>query len=339
MEYGGIENRTAEVVDGRHLCAVEPYAHLRSAAALVRLVKVAVDGLLQETEAVAVEGYGAMGGEPLPAHAQACDPFPSAVPLALEGDFLAQHGESLPLLKQVDGVAEEVLVHQHAVLQALQSCYGIHHEAPALPLDVEACVEHPPAVAALLVACDAAYIVGVGLLALHGAQVVVGVTALIRIVVGHREVHLEVAGRFYDAAQAPSSAFHLVLPLMAEIIVPQSAAAVIVSSGAESQLVAYAVIVGDGDASLPVGGGEAHLEVGALVVEGILGVNPYESAHRVTAVESALRSAQDVDALDVVEGEVEGALVEVGHVVHVQAYGRGVDSGADAADIYRRGEA
>ena len=65
----------------------------------------------------------------------------------------------------------------------------------------------------------------------------------------------------------------------------------------------------------------------------------HQSTHGVAAVKGALRSAQDVQSLDVIEIEIERALVEVWNVVYIHAYRRGVDARTDASDVHGRGKA
>ena len=66
----------------------------------------------------------------------------------------------------------------------------------------------------------------------------------------------------------------------------------------------------------------------------IAGVHLDESAHGIASVESGLRSAKHLDAFHSEEVEVESRLVGIGGIVHVETYGRSVDSRTYTSYIY-----
>ena len=73
-----------------------------------------------------------------------------------------------------------------------------------------------------------------------------------------------------------------------------------------------------------------------MVSHGVLRVQTNQATLGVHAVEGALGTAQDVDALDAVEMAVEKALVEQGNSIDIHAHGRTVLTGADATHIHGR---
>ena len=78
-------------------------------------------------------------------------------------------------------------------------------------------------------------------------------------------------------------------------------------------------------------------DVGTLIVQRVLGVDAYESAHRIPSVERALWSAQDIYALHVAQVEVVGALIHPWDVIYIQPHGRSVDAASHSAHVYRSG--
>ena len=81
-------------------------------------------------------------------------PLPSLSRLALEGDFLADGVDALLLFECVGVVNREVLVHEHAVVQALESGHGIEDEIVGLMLDVETGIQEATAISAFAVVGD-----------------------------------------------------------------------------------------------------------------------------------------------------------------------------------------
>ena len=79
--------------------------------------------------------------------------------------------------------------------------------------------------------------------------------------------------------------------------------------------------------------GTTQFHVGAFVGEGVGRENAHQSAHRIAAVERALRAAKHVNARHVEKREIIGRLVDVGDVVDVEANSRRVDARTDTADI------
>ena len=86
-------------------------------------------------------------------------------------------------------------------------------------------------------------------------------------------------------------------------------------------------------------GSPARLHFRALVGNGVGGEDAHQAAHGVAAVERALRTAHHIDAVNTLEVEVVGRLVDIGHIVHIEAHGRRVHARTDAADVAGRGDA
>ena len=302
-------------------------------------VGIALDHLV---DALAVEGHRAVGVEVLVEAEGTGGPLPALAGVGLEHHLFAQRVDALPLLQVVDGCSGEVLVDEHAVAQPLVARHGAQREAAGLVLQVEASVEQVASVAARLVVADGAYcgLQRLGLLLrIDAAHIIIGIATLVVVLVAQAEVELPAVGGEQDAAEAPAYALCIVHLLAAEGgVAEESALVVVVASGGEGEAGAHAVVVGERGVVV-VARGSAQAQVGALVAEGRLGVDLDESAHGVASIEGALRAAQHIDALNVGIAKVEGRLVDVGDVVHVEAYRGGVDARANAADIDGRGEA
>ena len=289
-----------------------------------------------------MEGHRSVGVEVLVEAEGASGPLPALAGVGLEHHLFAQRVDALLLLQVVDGCSGEVLVDEHAVAQPLVTRHGAQREAAGLVLQVEASVEQVASVAARLVVADGAYcgLQRLGLLLrIDAAHIVIRIAALVVVLVAQAEVEFPAVGGEQDAAESSAYALCIVHLLAAEGgVAEESALVVVVASGGEGEAGAHAVVVGERGVVV-VARGSAQAQVGALVAEGRLGVDLDESAHGVAAIEGALRAAQHVDALYVGIAKVEGRLVDVGDVVHVEAYRGGVDARANAADIDGRGEA
>ena len=83
----------------------------------------------------------------------------------------------------------------------------------------------------------------------------------------------------------------------------------------------------------------ARLDVGALIAERIAGVDSNQSALGVHPVKGALRAAQHVYALHIIEMGVEGALAHHGDAIHIDSHSGRIDSRPDASRIERGGVA
>ena len=94
----------------------------------------------------------------------------------------------------------------------------------------------------------------------------------------------------------------------------------------------------EGNAPPSGASGEAGFHIGAFVLKRVGGEDANHAAHGAASVECSLRTAQDIDAIDVGETEIVARLVRVGDVIDIHSNGRRVDAGADAADIDRRGQ-
>ena len=73
-----------------------------------------------------------------------------------------------------------------------------------------------------------------------------------------------------------------------------------------------------------------------LICERRKGIDVYHSAHRIAAVERALRAAQHLDAFDVRQIEIVVLLREVGNVIDIESHDGLVDACPQSAHIDRR---
>ena len=175
--------------------------------------------------------------------------------------------------------------------------------------------------------------------AAHGvADMAIGAGPFVRLLERRRPVHLYFMRGLPREARSSAAALHAV-GVLAERVVGEVAVAPVVERADRDAEVFGGVQVGDGrEAAAHRLCGKSCRDVRALLHQGVGGVDADKAARRVASVERALRTAQHVHARHVEEVEIVGALVEIGHVVHVQTHGGRVDARADAADIYGRGE-
>jgi len=138
--------------------------------------------------------------------------------------------------------------------------------------------------------------------------------------------------RAKDEAQLASGLVHEVGAAVRGLILPEAVRAVVERGHGQGHAVAEAVMVGGLGLALAVHA-SAQAQVGALGVHGVARIEAHQSTLGVHAVEGALRSAQDVDALQGVEVLVVHALRDQGDAVDVHADGRTALLGADAADV------
>ena len=84
---------------------------------------------------------------------------------------------------------------------------------------------------------------------------------------------------------------------------------------------------------------QSQLHVGSLLVHRIFRVDSDEAALGILAVERALRTAQHIDAVELIRVGVERALADERHPVLINAHGRAVHARPDASHVHRRGVA
>ena len=76
------------------------------------------------------------------------------------------------------------------------------------------------------------------------------------------------------------------------------------------------------------------MNVCTFVVPRIPCVDTHQTAHRVSSVQSALRTAKHIHALYFIETEIESRFVHVWDIIHIKSDGRRVDPAAYASDIH-----
>ena len=184
-----------------------------------------------------------------------------------------------------------------------------------------------PLVKSQFVCCD------VSRLAAFLVKRCVCVTVLVVVVVAGCEVYMQVFERPPHESDFASGVERLVGIFVQVCVFEHPARIVEKSPDGISELVVDFLIVCQRYVIL-VSAADAQSQLAALIGEWRYGVDFYESAHSVSAVERALRPAQYVYALYVVHVEVECRFVYVRDVVYIQSYGRRVDSRAYAPDVY-----
>ena len=234
------------------------------------------------------------------------------------------------------------MVHEETIAQVLIGCDAAQGEFAEPMLNAQPRVEKLAAVTGLAVGFNISrggHVSHFPARAAHGvADMAIGAGPFVRLLERCRPVHLYFMRGLPREARSSAAALHAV-GVLAERVVGEVAVAPVVERADRDAEVFGGVQVGDGrEAAAHRLCGKSRRDVRALLHQGVGGVDADKAARRVASVERALRTAQHVHARHVEEVEIVGALVEIGHVVHVQTHGGRVDARADAADIYGRGE-
>ena len=324
VEDAGVQRGCAEAAPHRHDAVLERDGH--GAHALCGEVgQGAVDDGGQPVDAFLIECDGGFRAEPLVLEVDAAGPLPASAVLRLDGYLLAQHLAVLFLLEGEDVLPRVVLVHVHLVLQELEACDAAQHDAVEVVLCLEARAEVVSQIVSFAVVCHTASVVA--------CLFCVGVCALACPLVTCGEVDVDALCGAVDASPVSCDVIAAVHAFIIACVVLEVAAQVLVADAcAEGKVVGWAVVVRYARAIIIICSGSKH-EVCALVVHGVLGVDAYESAHRVASVESPLRAPEHVDAVGVAQVLVHAAHVCQGDVVDVHAHGGRSDAAADAAQV------
>ena len=330
MEEGDVRARCAERAVERQACVGQCQFHPHGQVGHLAV---------QVVDAAAVEGDRASRLQALVQEEGSRGPLPALRGGAFEGQFFADRVQALALCQAEHVVREEVLVHEEAVGQVLVGRDRRQGERFLLPFGAQPRAEQAAAVAALPVLRDEAQEVCMFLLAGHRTFVDVGTGILVAVFIVHLEVNLQRRGGSGHRPQ-PSACRVAAVGMPSCRHVAEETLLPVIESPDRKGHVLRRVDVG-GERGAPGVGfrGETEAHVGAVAAEGVAGVDPDESAHRVAPVEGALRATEHVEAFHVEEVEIVGAFVGVGHVVHVKADSRRVDARADAPDVDGRRDA
>ena len=341
MEQRPVQQRGIEVTADGHPALLDAergedtHAHGGSHRHLDALRDDAAQHPVQHPHARFPEDNGRIGLQRLVETEGAGSPLPAATRAALQHDFLTEGVRALPLLQCIDVGGGEVLVYRHPVFQVLVAGDDAEGEVSRLMLQVQTCIQQVAIVAVVAVVRHLPD-VGLQLFRLPGgvgaALIEVGVAVLVAVFVVDVQVGFPVLRREVDGADASACRLSLVGALSGQGVAEEAALIVVEASGREGEPFREAMVVGQ-RGIVGVTGARAQAEVGSLIGEGRLGVYLNQPAHRIAPVKCALRAAQHVDTLHVGIAEVERRLVDIGDIVHVEAYGGGIDARADAADI------
>ena len=179
-------------------------------------------------------------------------PLPSLARLALEGDFFGDGVDALLLLDGVGIHRREVLIHEHAVVQVLESGHGIEDEVVCLMLDVEAGVQEATAIRAFLVVGNLTEQVRTVFLTLELAGIIIRIATLVGIVVSGGKVYLPIRRRQPDGTDASASGLHVVHLLVEERVGKESVRSFVITACREGKLLAHTMIVGEGCTTMVV---------------------------------------------------------------------------------------
>ena len=300
------------------------------------------DTSVEETDAVFLENHGAVGLHLRISRIDARGPLHTLAFRAFQRNLFGHAVHFLPLLERINIGGNEILVHEEAVAQVLVRRDAAQGEFAEPMLHAQPRVEKLAAVTGLAVGFNISrggHVSHFPARAAHGvADMAIGAGPFVRLLERCRPVHLYFMRGLPREARSSAAALHAV-GVLAERVVGEVAVAPVVERADRDAEVFGGVQVGDGrEAAAHRLCGKSCRDVRALLHQGVGGVDADKAARRVASVERALRTAQHVHARHVEEVEIVGALVEIGHVVHVQTHGRRVDARADAADIYGRGE-
>ena len=285
------------------------------------------NGLEDVADAVFLEDDVAVGGQGVVEAEEADGPFVAAVFADGAKDELLVDGVlALPLVDGEDALAGEVLIHGHVVVEPLVAGVGGELEAVGEVFEPQGVVAHPAAVVAGVVVVYRGDFSALFVVEAVGEGVLVGE------VEPAGEHGFQAGGDLPFEFQTAAGGLAAVGFSAGELIGEVAAVAVVVGADAQAGSVAEA-----GEfryPGLPVAvAAAADGEAVALVFEGGKGVDVDDAAHGVPTVEGTLGAAEDFDALDVEEVEVEGGFVHVGDVVDVEADALAAAPGADAAQV------
>ena len=255
--------------------------------------------------------------------------LPDAGTVAFEHQFLDDAVLQLVLLEAQIGLGHVVDVHGHVVFEILIGGGAVEVDAVHGVFQLQSGVEHGTAITAVDGGGHGAY------LARSDIEHAIGEGVLADPLVVGNEIEREAAGGIPHEAQLASGLVRLVGAVAGGLVPEKAVLPAVEARHGEGEPVADLVIMCHLGIAVHAGA-EAEPDVGALILEGVLGIDAHQSALGVHAVEGALGTAQDVDALDAVEMAVEKALVEQGNSIDVHAHGRTVLAGTDATHIHGR---
>ena len=290
------------------------------------VVGVVLDCLRQELVHGRVEVHGGVGLLPLVREEHACRALPDAHLVALVHQFVGDGVLQLCLLHVHVVLRAVVDVHQHVVLQVLPAQRIVHVSPVACVPQVQPRVQQVALVVALTVGRGVA-----GFLGVHVEQSV-GKAVLPHVLVVGQQVQRQPLGGAHHQPQPSASLVALVGTVAGGAIAEETVLTVVESCHRECQPVAELTVVGHLGAPQEVGA-DAQPQVGALIVHGVLRVQPHQSALGIHTVERTLGATEHVDTAGLVEVGVEGRLRHQGNVVDIDAHRRAVDARADASDV------
>ena len=137
-------------------------------------------------------------------------PLPSLAGFTLECNFFANGVDALLLLDGISIQRREVLVHKHAVVQVLESGYGIENEIICLVFDVETGIQEATTIRTFAVVGNLSKQVCTVFLSTKLSGIKIGITTFVGIVVSGGKVYLPIIGRQPYGTDASATGLHVV---------------------------------------------------------------------------------------------------------------------------------
>ena len=169
-------------------------------------------------------------------------------------------------------------------------------------------------------------------------ELTIAETILIDILIVGRPVELEFLCGLPNQSHLTAGFRRLVILIVEILVVDKALQAAIEASHRKGELLRRTVMMSHFDIAIQAVA-DAQTDVGTLIVHRILRVDAHKAALSVLSVERALRTTQDVHTVQHIEMVIKGRFRHQRDIVVIEAHGRAVDTGADAAYIHRRGEA
>ena len=168
--------------------------------------------------------------------------------------------------------------------------------------------------------------------------IVIRISALIAIFIAKGHIYFQVRSGQVNTTETSATGIALVYLFVISCRIFKEATCVFVeTSGRKGEAVGCPVIVGEWHIIIIVSCC-SHADISTLISERRFCVHFDKSSHRITPVESALWSAENINTFDISIVEVESGFVDIRDVVYIKSYGRSVDTWADSTDINGSGQ-
>ena len=297
MEHGSVPDRSVKLALNRQCLSVDDiteykiHSHRSHTDGWHIFISHTVYHTVQPCQSILTESYRSFCIEPLIESAYASSPLPAATGFGLEYQFLTYGLGVLFLNHSIDILLREILVQIHLIFQILKSRHTAENEIICLMLQIQSTIQQITFVSAFLVIGNFADIVLTILFPTHQSGVRIRITALIGKLIIQGKVQFQILFRKINGTKAPSKFITFVdFAVVAHYIFKETALMVIKQISRKGKPIGNTVIVTHGSLIIIIGSG-TQSQVCSLISERRLGVDTDQAAHRITSVESSLRSA------------------------------------------------